>query len=184
MIVCCKEERIKCKPLCKVKYCRYQRDVLFSGDCTFQRNGSFNKHQSIQSVQFCCSVVSDSLSSQGLQHARLPSLSITNYRSLLKLMSIQVGDAIQPSHSVSSRSQHSISDSSDTIQQGYFNMGKCEYHYTHLFLLLSPLIRISTLLTSYDYRLIYSFQSVITIELGSLSVLSTIIIGASDMVLK
>ena len=42
---------------------------------------------SISSVQFSCSVVSDSLWSHGLQHASLPS--ITNSQSLLKLMSIE-----------------------------------------------------------------------------------------------
>ena len=40
------------------------------------------------SVQFGCSVESNSLPPHGLQHAR-PSLSITNSRSLLKLMSIE-----------------------------------------------------------------------------------------------
>ena len=49
------------------------------------------------SVQFSCSVVSSSLRPHGLQHTKA-FLSITNSRSLLKLMSIQVGDAIQPSH--------------------------------------------------------------------------------------
>ena len=40
------------------------------------------------SVQFSCSVMSDSLQPHGLQHARLP-LSIANFRSLLKLKSIK-----------------------------------------------------------------------------------------------
>ena len=40
------------------------------------------------SVQFSCSIVSDSLQPHGLQHARLP-CPITNSRSLLKLMSIK-----------------------------------------------------------------------------------------------
>ena len=41
------------------------------------------------SVQVSCSVMSDSLRPHGLQHSRL-SLSITNFRSLLKLMSIEL----------------------------------------------------------------------------------------------
>ena len=41
------------------------------------------------SVQVSCSVMSDSLQPHGLQHSRL-SLSITNFRSLLKLMSIEL----------------------------------------------------------------------------------------------
>ena len=44
------------------------------------------QHQ-LSSVEFSCSVVSDSLWSHGLKHARLPS--ITNSQSLLKLMSIE-----------------------------------------------------------------------------------------------
>ena len=45
------------------------------------------------SVQFSCSVMSDSLPSHGLQHQA--SLSITNSRSLLKLMSIE---SVMPSN--------------------------------------------------------------------------------------
>ena len=41
------------------------------------------------SVQFSCSVMSNSLRPHGLQYARLPSLSSTNSWSLLKLMSIE-----------------------------------------------------------------------------------------------
>ena len=48
-----------------------------------------------QSVQFSCSVVSDSLWPHELQHQA--SLSITNSRSSLRLTS-RVSDAIQPSH--------------------------------------------------------------------------------------
>ena len=40
------------------------------------------------SVQFSCSVMSDSLWPHGLQHTRPPCLSIINYWSLLKLMTI------------------------------------------------------------------------------------------------
>ena len=43
-----------------------------------------------RTVQFSRSVVSDSLRPQGLQHSRLPCLSITNSQSLLKLMSIKL----------------------------------------------------------------------------------------------
>ena len=42
------------------------------------------------SVQFSRSVVSDSLWPRGLQHTRLPHLSITNSQSLLQLMSIEL----------------------------------------------------------------------------------------------
>ena len=52
--------------------------------CLFWRSSSFS------SVQFSCSVVSDSLQPHGLQHARQASLSITNSRSLPKLMSIEL----------------------------------------------------------------------------------------------
>ena len=67
------------------------------------------------SVQFSCSVVSDSLKPHGLQHARPPCPSPTPVHHL-KLMSIElvmpstqthihrVGDAIQPSHPLSSPS--------------------------------------------------------------------------------
>ena len=48
----------------------------------------------ICSVQFSCSVVSDSLRPHGLQHAKA-SLSITNSRSLLKLMYIE---SVMPSN--------------------------------------------------------------------------------------
>ena len=47
------------------------------------------------SVQFSLSVVVESLKPHGLQHARLPSLSITNSQSLLKLMSIE---SVMPSN--------------------------------------------------------------------------------------
>ena len=49
--------------------------------------GKSNMEKYIQSVQFCCSVVSDSLRPHGLQHQA--SLSITNSWSSLKLMSIE-----------------------------------------------------------------------------------------------
>ena len=44
----------------------------------------------ISSVQFSCSVMSDSLRPHGLQHARLPNSQHTNSQSLLKLMSIEL----------------------------------------------------------------------------------------------
>ena len=53
------------------------------------------------SVQFS-SVMCNSLRPHGLQHQA--SLSITNSQSLLKLKSIESGDAIQPSHPLSSPS--------------------------------------------------------------------------------
>ena len=46
-------------------------------------------------VQFSCSVTSDSWQPCGVAHQA--SLSITNSWSLLKLMSIELSDAIQPS---------------------------------------------------------------------------------------
>ena len=46
-------------------------------------------------VQFSCSVVSDSLRPHGLQHTRLPCLSITNTQSLLKLVFIK---SVMPSN--------------------------------------------------------------------------------------
>ena len=46
---------------------------------------------------FCCSVVSDSLQSHGLQHARLPSLSFSISWSLLKLRSVEL---VMPSNSL------------------------------------------------------------------------------------
>ena len=46
---------------------------------------------------FCCSVVSDSLQSHGLQHARLPSLSFSISWSLLKLRSVE---SVMPSNSL------------------------------------------------------------------------------------
>ena len=42
------------------------------------------------SIQFSCSVVSDSLQPHGLQHARLPCPSPTSSQSLLKIMSIEL----------------------------------------------------------------------------------------------
>ena len=56
----------------------------------------------LQSVQFSCSVVSDSATPWIA--ACQASVSITNSRSSLKLMSIESGDAIQPSHPLSSPS--------------------------------------------------------------------------------
>ena len=47
------------------------------------------------SVQFSRSIVSDSPRPHGLQHARPPSLSITNFQDLLKLMSIE---SVMPSN--------------------------------------------------------------------------------------
>ena len=47
-----------------------------------------NQHLGVCSVQFSRSVVSNSFRPHGLQHARPPCPSITNSRSLLKLMSI------------------------------------------------------------------------------------------------
>ena len=52
------------------------------------------------SVQFSHSVMSDSVTPWIA--ARQASLSITNSQSFLKLMSIKSGDAIQPSHPLSS----------------------------------------------------------------------------------
>ena len=51
------------------------------------------------SVQFSCSVMSNSLWPHGLQHTRPPCPSRTP--SLLKLKSIESGDATQPSHPLS-----------------------------------------------------------------------------------
>ena len=53
-----------------------------------------NRYEVSFSVQFSCSVVSDSLRPHGLQHARLP-WSITSSQSLLKLMSIE---SVMPSN--------------------------------------------------------------------------------------
>ena len=55
---------------------------------------SFLGKPCLSSVQFSCSVVSDSLQSHGLQHAR-PPCPITNTQSLLKLMSIE---SVMPSN--------------------------------------------------------------------------------------
>ena len=49
-----------------------------------------NCSKTLSQVQFSCSVMSDSLQPHGLQHARLPFLSITNSWSLLKFMSIRL----------------------------------------------------------------------------------------------
>ena len=56
----------------------------------------------LSSVQFSHSVISDSLWSHGLQHARLPCSSPTHSQSLLDVH--RVGDAIQPSYPLSSPS--------------------------------------------------------------------------------
>ena len=53
-----------------------------------------------KSIQFSCSVLSDSLLPHGLQHARLPCPSPTPQ--LAKTHVHRVGDAIQPSHPLSS----------------------------------------------------------------------------------
>ena len=50
----------------------------------------------ISSVQFSCSVMSDSLGHHGLQHTK-PPLSITNSRSLLKLLPIE---SVMPSNNL------------------------------------------------------------------------------------
>ena len=55
---------------------------------------SFLGKPCLSSVQFSCSVVSDSLQSHGLQHAR-PPCPITNTQSLLKLMSVE---SVMPSN--------------------------------------------------------------------------------------
>ena len=47
-------------------------------------------------AKFSCSIVSDSLQCHGPQHARLPCLSITSSRSLLKLMCIE--SVMPPNH--------------------------------------------------------------------------------------
>ena len=57
----------------------------------------------ISSVQFSRSVMSNSLQSHGLQHTMVTSLSITNARSLLKLLIIE-SVMPQPSHPLSSPS--------------------------------------------------------------------------------
>ena len=64
---------------------------------------NFGNFQTFSSVQFSCSVVSDSLRPHESQHARPPCPSPTS-QSLLRLMSIQSGDAIQPSYPLSSPS--------------------------------------------------------------------------------
>ena len=58
-------------------------------------NFTFKEMKYFLSVQFSCSVVSDSLQSHGLQPPHQASLSITNSRSLLKLRSIQ---SVMPSN--------------------------------------------------------------------------------------
>ena len=67
--------------------------------CKSSYFSSFN-----QSVQFSHSVVSNSLQPHGLQHTRLPFRNITNSQSLTQTHVLWVGDAIQPSHSLSSPS--------------------------------------------------------------------------------
>ena len=57
------------------------------------------------SVQFSCSIMSDSLRPHGLQNARL---SCPSTNSQFKLLSIQLDDAIQPSHPLLSSSLSSI----------------------------------------------------------------------------
>ena len=57
-------------------------------DASFS-SASFSLQVQFSSVQFSRSVVSDSLQPPGRQHTRQASLSITNSRSLLKLMSIE-----------------------------------------------------------------------------------------------
>ena len=52
-----------------------------------ENNGERAEETQGASVQFSCSVVSNSLQPRGLQHTRLPCL-ITNFWSLFKLMSI------------------------------------------------------------------------------------------------
>ena len=64
---------------------------------------NFGNFQTFSSVQFSCSVVSDSLRPHESQHARPPCPSPTS-QSLLRLTSIQSGDAIQPSYPLSSPS--------------------------------------------------------------------------------
>ena len=60
------------------------------------------EHYSLfSSVQFSCSVMSDSLQTHGLQHSRLPCLSLTPGA---QTHVHRVSDAIQPSHSLSSPS--------------------------------------------------------------------------------
>ena len=58
----------------------------------------------MSSVQFSCSVVSDTLWPHGLQHTRIPCLSQVPKFYLAQTHVHQVSDAIQPSHSLQSLS--------------------------------------------------------------------------------
>ena len=63
--------------------------------CVYIYNVCFTLHDCFSSVQFSCSVVSDSLRPHGLQHARPPCWSTTP--SSLKLMSIE---SVMPSNNL------------------------------------------------------------------------------------
>ena len=73
--------------------CKYGNNTQFSMTNSRKILGQRVKFVPFSSVQFSCSVMSDSLQPHGLKHQA--SLSITNSRSLLKLMSIE---SVMPSN--------------------------------------------------------------------------------------
>ena len=79
------------------------------------RQRPFVDGQIIMQIQFSCSVVSDSLRPHGLQHVRLPCPSLTPRAYSTHVH--QVGDAIQPSHPLSSPSPPTFNPS---LHQGLF----------------------------------------------------------------
>ena len=74
-----------------------------------------------KSIQFSCSVLSDSLLPHGLQHARLPCPSPTPQ--LAKTHVHRVGDAIQPSHPLSSPCLQSFPASGSFQMSQFFTSG-------------------------------------------------------------
>ena len=76
-----------------IPFCRgssWPRDQTGSFSLPEDSLASEPPRDTFSSVQFSCSVMSDSLPSHGLQHARPPCLFITNSWSLLILMSIEL----------------------------------------------------------------------------------------------
>ena len=74
--------------MCKSNFSFYRNEFILTFYSIVRLFNMSSKFLHVDSVQFGCSVMSDSLRPYGLQHSRLP-CPITNSQSLLKLMSIE-----------------------------------------------------------------------------------------------
>ena len=99
---------VKCRLWCGVWWVQAGLEILryltsfHRYQCCWSLGLTLDTKVDLESVQFSCSVVSESLPSHGLEHARLPCPSPTP--GVHSNSSLLVGDAIQPSHPLSSAS--------------------------------------------------------------------------------